>query len=191
MAESLWSAIIAALGTISAASIAGLVVIKGARNWQREVPGRRRIEVAEECLSAAYNHQTIIKDYRQQALLWINNMANGNTRLKKEDHDHIFERLDQQAKAVTESYERLLHTTHLAQIYFDYPFRISLEWMDGAYGRVQTELNIRYDSARFSDDMDIAKRAVQHMWDCHLRLSNEHYKRPTMDELPSATTNLG
>ena len=46
----MWGAIIQGICTILAAGIAGGAALWAVRNWKREAPGRRRIQLAEDCL---------------------------------------------------------------------------------------------------------------------------------------------
>lgn len=105
--------------TIAAAGIAVRGALVGLRNWQMEIPGKRRLELAESCLSLAYKLQFQIAAYGSSIVFHI-------VYDYKEEHKFTLERrrdrrvsIHEEREAIIKELGDLSSLTRLADVYFD------------------------------------------------------------------------
>lgn len=112
--------------TLGAALIAVRGVGRQIGNWRHEVPGRRRLEIAENCLTAALEQKRLIEIYRDTVVeamdLVLFPERAVSRMLEHEEESGYWERLEREIEesgaAVWRGYATLRTTTNLASIYF-------------------------------------------------------------------------
>jgi hypothetical protein len=131
MAAVVWAALVQGALTLGAAYIAVQGVGRQIGNWRHEVPGRRKIEIAEDCMIAALAQQRLVKQYsaaiRDGMTLQLNPRLITERLLEHEDEALFWERIedaiDLQVKEVREGLTNLEHHSEIAEVYFNEPIR--------------------------------------------------------------------
>jgi hypothetical protein len=126
MSPTVWAALIQGGLTVFAALIAVWGVSRQVSNWRHEVPGRRKIEIAEQCLVAADAQKGLIEHYRDKVIegmdLYIDPEGAADRQMEHEDGALYWVRLEGEieyaAVEVAHGYVKLKAATELAEVYF-------------------------------------------------------------------------
>lgn len=165
MADEIISAIIQAVGSllggIGAAVVAVKAATKGLENWKREAPGRRRLEVAEQCLVQAYATRDSIMDFAFAVDSHISYDLRFEEEMPRDERTSRHSELRLVSEASRSKLDELQATTRLAQLYFSDELKYALHAMK-EHRRFVNDVNREYISFDdFSEDRRIKeKKAV-------------------------------
>lgn len=124
MAYEIAAAIIQGVCTIFAGGIAGSIAAKGIDSWRREAPGRRRVELAEQCLVKAFETKRAISSFEFKLARFVENDLSEQPGQGYRLTSYIKNREEREAALSTEqrSIEKMLaelnNLTELTALYF-------------------------------------------------------------------------
>lgn len=144
MAYELVSAIVQGGCTIIAAKIAVQGALAGLENWRKETPGKRRLEIAEKCLSSAYETHDHIGSYSFRIKMFIRDDLRLGTQLSREERYAIYKELASERNIIARELVDLKATTRIAEIYFGSNLLRASSLMD-AYFHNLRECLFRYE----------------------------------------------
>lgn len=142
MAYEVVAAIIQGVCTIAAGAIAGRVAAKGIDAWRREAPGRRRVELAEQCLVKAFETKRAVMAFESKLVNFIDRdlgeQAGDGYRLASyfKSREHREEILKNEQHAVNIMFSDLNNLTDLAALYFGDQLSIKAYKLESYFNKV-------------------------------------------------------
>lgn len=118
LAYEILSAAIQGVCTIIAARFAVKGALAGLENWKREIPGRRRLEVAESCLASAYSVHGEISNYAYKVERFMGDDIRLGVDLPREERQSTAERLWALRESLNTDLNKLRQITTIADVYF-------------------------------------------------------------------------